>query len=48
MENYVIINEDGHYLDYDGCFGPRTDAIEFTHFQAIAIANSTSWDYEEA
>ncbi len=47
MDNYLIINEDGDYMDYDGEFGAREDAIEFTHFQAIAISNATGFDYEE-
>jgi hypothetical protein len=38
MESYVIINENGDYMDYDGSFGMRM----------IAISNATDWDYEEA
>ena len=48
MDKYLITNEHGDYMDYDGEFGARNDAIEFSHFQAIAIANATGWDYEEA
>lgn len=48
MDEYLITNENGDYMDYEGDFGARDDAIEFTHFQAIAISNATGWDYEEA
>lgn len=42
----IIYNEDG-YLDCNGCFGDKSEAITFTLFQASAICNATDWDYEE-
>ena len=47
MDNYLITNEFGDYMDDDGDFGAREDAIEFTLFQAIAISNATEFDYEK-
>jgi hypothetical protein len=42
--DYVIYNEEG-FLNGDGEFGPRENAIEFDLFQALAISNATGWDY---
>ena len=44
--DYVIYNDEG-FLNGEGEFGPREDAITFDHFQALAIYNATGWDYEE-
>lgn len=44
--DYVIYNDKG-FLDGEGEFGPRDEAIPFTHYQALAISYATGWDYIE-
>jgi hypothetical protein len=44
--DYVIYNEEG-FLNGEGEFGPREEAIPFAHYQALAIYNATGWDYME-
>ena len=50
MANFVIINSKGQFLGYDDWVDSKSDAITFTHFQAMAIVNSLDegLDYEEA